>query len=431
MGVHVIRLPDVGEGVAEAEIVEWSVKPGDKVRADDILGAVMTDKATVEIPSPVDGEVNWLGGEVGEVVAVGSDFVKLTVEGEGAADDAPAAPTAKAEPAPVAAPEPSPKPEPEVAAREASPALSTRPVGAGAPRPEGEKPTASPAVRQRARDMGLDLRAVRGTGPAGRILHEDLDAYAHGSSSVGGGALVAARGLALAANTDVETIKVVGMRRKIAEKMAESKRRIAHFSYVEEVDVTALEELRAHLNDTRAHDQPKLTVLPLFIRALVAALRDFPQMSARYDDDAGVIEQFGAAHVGIATQTDNGLMVPVIRHAEARDIWDLAEAIKRLADAARSGKATREELTGSSITLTSLGPLGGVATTPVVNYPEVAIVGPNKIVTRPVWRDGEFVPRQIMNISSSFDHRVIDGADAAAFIQRIKQLVEHPATIFM
>jgi len=281
-------------------------------------------------------------------------------------------------------------------------------------------------VRQRARDMGLDLRAVRGSGPAGRILHEDLDAHAQG-----GGAPMSAGGAGLTPNTHVEEIKVIGLRRKIARKMQDTKRRIAHFTYVEEIDVTELESLRAHLNATRRDDQPKLTVLPFIIRALVAALRDHPQMSQRYDDEADVIHRYGAAHVGIAAQTPSGLMVPVIRHAEARDIWDIATEIKRLSEAARSGKATREELSGSSITVTSLGRMGGIVTTPVVNHPEVAIIGINKITTQPVWRDGAFVPRQMMNLSSSFDHRVIDGWDAAAFIQRMKALIEHPATVFM
>jgi len=416
MGVHVIKLPDVGEGVAEAEVVEWTVKPGDTVRADDILGAVMTDKATVEIPSPVDGEVTWLGGEVGEVLAVGCDFVKLAVKGDGNASEEAAAPTA-------------PAPEPEAAQAVAAPASAavTAPVRSvgGAPRPEGEKPMAAPAVRQRARDMGLDLRAVRGSGPAGRILHEDLDAHAQSGASVSSG------GAGLVPNTHVEEIKVIGLRRKIARKMQDTKRRIAHFTYVEEIDVTELESLRAHLNATRREDQPKLTVLPFIIRALVAALRDHPQMSQRYDDEADVIHRYGAAHVGIAAQTPSGLMVPVIRHAEARDIWGIATEIKRLSEAARSGKATREELSGSSITVTSLGRMGGIVTTPVVNHPEVAIIGINKITTQPVWRDGAFVPRQMMNLSSSFDHRVIDGWDAAAFIQRMKALIEHPATVFM
>ncbi len=437
MGDYVFKLPDVGEGIAEAEIVEWNVKPGDLISEDDVLGAVMTDKATVEIPSPVAGKIVWLAGDPGATIAIGSDFVKLDVSGAGnvRADAPPPPVAAPAEPpsAPVPVPAPKPEPEPPVASVSAPARAATTPPRraaaprAGLPRPEGEKPIASPAVRLRAREMGVDLRSVRGTGPAGRISHEDLDDFAIDMAAPA----VAGRGGGLVADTSAEEIAVIGLRRKIAAKMQESKRRIPHITIVEEIDVTEIEALRAQLNETKREDRPRLTLLPLIMRSIVAALRDFPKMSAHFDDDAGLIRQYGAAHIGIATQTPAGLVVPVVKHAEARDLWDCAIEVKRLADAAREGKATREELSGSTITITSLGPMGGLVTTPVINHPEVAIVGVNKIAVRAVYQDGGFVPRKIMNLSSSFDHRVIDGWDAAAFVQRLKTLIEHPATIFM
>jgi 2-oxoisovalerate dehydrogenase E2 component (dihydrolipoyl transacylase) len=275
--------------------------------------------------------------------------------------------------------------------------------------------------------MGADLRYVHGTGPAGRITHQDLDDYAYGA----GAPAVAVKGGGLVADTSIEEIAVIGLRRKIAAKMQEAKRRIPHITYVEEIDVTEIEALRTHMNETRREDQPKLTLLPFLMRAIVVGLRDFPKMSAHFDDEAGIVRQYGAAHIGVAAQTPTGLVVPVVKHAEARDVWECALEVKRLADAARDGRATREELTGSTITITSLGAMGGLATTPVINHPEVAIIGVNKIRVQPVYQNGGFVPRKIMNLSSSFDHRVIDGWDAAAFVQRIKTLLEHPATIFM
>jgi len=422
MGEYVFKLPDVGEGIAEAEIIDWNVKPGDIVSEDDILGSVMTDKATVEIPSPVAGTVLWLAADPGVTIAIGSDFVRLEVGGAGNAP-------VDTAPEPVSAPEPPIVPAPELKPEQSAPATPARTAAppSGLPRPEGEKPIASPAVRRRAREMGVDLRFVHGTGPAGRITHEDLDDFAAGNTSPA----AAATGGGLAANTSVEEIAVIGLRRKIAMKMQESKRRIPHITIVEEVDVTEVEALRAHLNQTKLEDQPRLTLLPFVMRSIVAALRDFPRMSAHFDDDAGIIRQYGAAHIGIATQTPAGLVVPVVKHAEARDLWDCAVEVRRLSDAARDGKAMRDELTGSTISITSLGPMGGLVTTPVINHPEVAIVGVNKISMRPVYQDGGFVPRKIMNLSSSFDHRVIDGWDAAAFVQRIKTLIEHPATLFM
>ena len=431
MGEHVIKLPDVGEGVAEAELVEWHVKVGDLVREDTVLAAVMTDKATVEIPSPVDGEILWLGAEIGEIIAVGSPLIRLKVEGEGTAP-----PVAEGKPAAEAARLPNEEPRPAAekavppkpAAKPAAPAAQKLAPAArpsfGAPRAEGERPVASPAVRLRAREAGVDLRQVPGSGPAGRITHEDVDAFiAHGPQ--------VARPTGLVENNSIEDIKVIGLRRKIAEKMSLSKSRIPHITYVEEIDVTALEELRATLNKEKRPDRAKLTLLPFLMRAMVRAIADQPNLNALFDDDAGIIHQHGGIHIGIAAQTPTGLVVPVVKHAEARDLWDCAAEVNRLAEAARTGTATREELSGSTITITSLGAMGGVATTPVINYPEVAIVGVNKMMVRPVWDGTQFIPRKMMNLSSSFDHRVVDGWDAAVFVQRIKTLLETPAMIFV
>lgn len=437
MAERIIKLPDVGEGVAEAELVEWHVKVGDMVREDSVLAAVMTDKATVEIPAPADGTVSWLGAEVGETVAVGSPLIKLDVAGEAAGDEtleatprleapeeAPAEETGEheAEPEPPPA-KPEPKPEP-AKPRAPPPARAAPDAGtAGAPRPEGERPLASPAVRRRAREAGVDLRQVPGTGPAGRIAHEDLDLF------IARGRQPAVAGLKR--NTEVEEIKVVGLRRRIAERMALAKARIAHITYVEEIDVTALEELRGRLNAEKAADRPRLTMLPFLMRAIVKAVAEQPMVNAHYDDEANVIHRHGGIHIGVATQTDAGLMVPVVRHAEARDLWDCARELNRLVEAAKDGSAARDELSGSTITVTSLGALGGIASTPVINPPEVAIVGVNKMEMRPVWDGQQFVPRKMMNLSSSFDHRVIDGWNAAVFVQRIKTLLETPAMIFL
>ncbi len=437
MGEYVIKLPDVGEGVAEAEIVEWEVSVGDVVQEDAVLAAVMTDKATVEIPSPVDGRIIWLGAEPGDVMSVGAPIIKLEVDGEGNSTEEsiskpqtaePEAPnSAKAEKKPsgkegqsfVVEP---PKTKVEIEKPSAS-QVRKQPVGPA--RAEGEKPIASPAVRKRAQDGGVDLRQVAGTGPAGRITHEDLDAYFDGSSVA-----VHAKG-GLVPNTLVSEVKVVGLRRKIAEKMSISKSRIPHITIVEEVDMTALEELRTTLNKNRSEDHPKLTLLPFLMRALVKAVAEQPNLNAIFDDEAGVVHQYGGVHIGMAAQTPNGLVVPVIKHAEARDVWGCAAEVNRLAAASKAGTATREELSGSTITITSLGPLGAIATTPVINHPEVAILGVNKMAVRPMWDGTDFVPRKMMNISSSFDHRVIDGWDAAVFVQRIKSLLETPAMIFM
>ncbi|MFD2207694.1 dihydrolipoamide acetyltransferase family protein [Kiloniella antarctica] len=429
MGTFVIKLPDVGEGVAEAEIVEWEVAIGDVVQEDAVLAAVMTDKATVEIPSPVDGRVIWLGAEPGDVMAVGSPIIKLEVDGEGNVVDQGEAKFEKAEPVDVVQAvqdsafvvEP-PKKKITIEKPSAAPA---RQATIGPIRAEGEKPIASPAVRKRAMDAGVDLRQVTGTGPAGRISHEDLDVYFDGS------AVKVHSGNGHIANTSVTDVKIVGLRRKIAEKMSISKSRIPHITIVEEVDMTALEELRGMLNKKKTEEQSKLTLLPFLMRALVKAVSEQPNLNAIFDDENGVVHQYGGVHIGMAAQTPNGLVVPVIKHAEARDVWGCAAEVNRLATAAKAGTATREELSGSTITITSLGPLGAIATTPVINHPEVAILGVNKMAIRPMWDGTDFVPRKMMNISSSFDHRVIDGWDAAVFVQRIKGLLETPAMIFM
>ena len=455
MGIHVIKMPDLGEGIAEVEVVAWHVKPGDTVKEDQVLADVMTDKATVEIPSPVNGTVTSLGGKLGEAMAVGAELIRLEVEGAGNFKGDSPAPASRQQAATTAAragggatvdefiPVTVAQPETVVttvtSADDAAPAKAAPPVsspthaaafGASAPahhgRAPGEKPLAAPAVRQRAWDMGVELQYVTGSGPAGRITHADLDAYV-------------ARGQAKAAEGDrryaplegEQAMPVIGMRRKIAEKMAEAKRRIPHFTYVEEIDVTELEALRVQLNARYAGSRPKLTLLPLIMRAVVLAIRQYPSVNARFDDEANIVTTYNPVHLGIAAQTDAGLMVPVVRNAEARDPWSAAAEVARLAEAARLGKALREELTGSTITITSLGALGGIVTTPVINRPEVAIVGVNRIIDKPVILNGAMVARKTMNLSSSFDHRVIDGMVAAQFIQTIRGYLECPATLFV
>ncbi|KGJ93944.1 dihydrolipoamide acetyltransferase family protein [Colwellia psychrerythraea] len=462
MSNFLIEVPDIGEGIAEVEVVEWSVALGATIEEDDVLCVVMTDKATVEIPSPVDGTITWQACQAGDMIAVGADFVKLQVVGEGnyvpghksTGSDNNKAMTTKSTSDTCAA-----KEETTIAATEPTPVTVASPVKAStkaafvkpvinsqkkstaqintstyskrsntaAPRPEGEKPLAAPAVRQRALNAGINLNYVCGSGPAQRITHDDLDAFISGQSS----AIMATTSATPMANQSIDEVKVIGLRRKIAAIMQDTMQRIPHFTYVEEIDVSELEKLRAKLNKERSESQAKLTILPFIIKALVIALKDYPQMSARFDDDDNIIYHYGAAHIGIATQTDNGLVVPVIKHAETLDLWQSANEVKQLSTAARNGKATREELSGSTITITSLGPMGGIVTTPVINSPEVAIIGINKIAKRPVWQDGGFVPRDMMNISSSFDHRVIDGWEATLFVQRIKSLLESPATLFM
>ncbi len=435
---HVIRVPDVGEGIAEVELVAWHVKPGDAVAEDQALADVMTDKASVEIPSPVAGHVLALGGEVGQMLAVGAELIRIEVAGEARARPAavphvptPAAkalagPTARpatpAAPATHATPAAAPKPVAPSAAVPPSKAAAAAP--APATRAAGDRAIASPALRRRAWEAGVDLKHVPASGVAGRIMQADLDAY------------LAARGnqpaatLRMPERHDEEVVPVIGLRRRIALQMQESKRRIPHFSYVEEVDVTDLEALRAALNTQWAATRGRLTPLPLLMRAVVLALREHPALNARFDDEAGSITRHGAVHMGVATDTRHGLLVPVVRHAEARTVWEMAAEVARLAEAARAGRATRAELSGSTITLSSLGALGGIVSTPVINRPEVAIVGVNRIVERPMLRGSAVVARQMMNLSSSFDHRVIDGIDAARFIQTVRSLLETPALLF-
>ena len=400
MGRFVFKLPDVGEGTAEAEVVAWHAAVGDFIEEDAPLVDVMTDKATVEITSPVRGKVLSISAQPGEMATVGAPLVEL--ETEDAEDEEFAGKVTEVTPGP------------DARIAEAAP----EPQAPLAPRSPGAE--AAPAVRSRAEALGIDLASLHGTGPRGRITHADLDAALTTGSSA----------RSPAASRADEQVKVMGLRRRIAEKMAESKRRIPHFGYVEDVDVTELEALRRHLN--HAHpDRPRLTLLPFLMQAVVKAAAAFPQINARYDDEAGIVTRSGAVHIGIAVQTEAGLMVPVVRNAGGRDLWGHASELSRLAKAARDGAAARDELSGSTITITSLGPLGGISHFPVINHPEVAILGPNKIVDRPVVLNGQVVVRQMMNISSAFDHRVVDGQEAAEFIQRIKALLEHPGALFL
>jgi 2-oxoisovalerate dehydrogenase E2 component (dihydrolipoyl transacylase) len=438
------RLPDIGEGIAEAEIVAWHVKVGDRVEEDQGLADMMTDKATVEMESPVSGTVLALAGEVGDQVPIGSTLVVIETEGEVAAEPE-AAPVSGAVEEQIEAENPGVE---EVVEAPAA-AVASAPAQAGAqsqgadgdatPSPAktgdtGPRPSpgnesgahrahvlASPAVRARAKDLGVDLGEVKHDGQ--HVRHADLDAYLRYSAGQGYHAPHASR-----ARED-QPVKVIGMRRRIAENMAASKRAIPHFTYVDEIDVTALEDMRGDLNANRGN-RPKLTMLPFLIVAICRTIPDFPMLNARYDDEAGVVTRHGSVHLGMATQTDAGLMVPVIRDAQDKNVWQLASEIGRLAEAARTGKATSQELSGSTLTVTSLGPLGGIATTPVINRPEVAIIGPNKIVERPVFRGDDIVRAKLMNLSISCDHRVVDGWDAASYVQAVKKLLETPVLLF-
>lgn len=412
MSQFVFKMPDLGEGTVDAEIVAWHTKPGDAVTEDQLIVEVMTDKAAVEVPAPVSGKVLSITGSPGDKVAVGSPLIVFEVGAvlDAATAAAPAADAAKAvspaAAAPAAAAEPMPIPAKPAAAAARSSRIMT-----------------SPANRRRAREAGVDLASVTGSGPGGRIVRGDLDAL------LSAPAPRAAPARAL--SDDVIETKVIGVRRVIAERMSEAKRTIPHFAYVEEIDVTELEALRVHLNGTRPKDAASMSFLPLVIAALTRVLEEFPQCNVLYDAERNVLKRYRAVHVGIATQTPDGLKVPVVRHADAKPLWTIASEIRKLAERARSNKATREELSGSTITVTSLGKLGGIASTPIINAPEVAIIGLNKAVERPVVHGGAVVVRRIMNISSSFDHRFVDGYDAAAMIQSLKQLLEHPATIFI
>jgi 2-oxoisovalerate dehydrogenase E2 component (dihydrolipoyl transacylase) len=396
------KMPDLGEGTVDAEIVAWHTKPGDVVSEDQLIVEVMTDKAAVEVPAPVSGRVVSVTGAPGDKIAVGSPLIVFELT-DGAAAPAPAASTA----APAIASTP---------AATAAPEAATAPAPAVPVARQGRVMT-SPANRRRAREAGIDLTTVAGSGPGGRIMRADLQ--------------TAAPRQAIAHAADTTEIKVIGLRRLIAERMSEAKRNIPHFAYVEEVDVTELESLRVHLNHSRAKDAGSLSYLPLVVMALTRVLESFPQCNVLYDAARGVLIRHRAVHVGIATQTPDGLKVPVVRNAQALGLWEVAAEIRRLAERARANKATREELVGSTITVTSLGKLGGIASTPIINAPEVAIIGLNKAVERPVVHQGTVAVRRIMNLSSSFDHRFVDGYDAAAMIQALKERLEHPATIFI
>ncbi|MDP4575048.1 dihydrolipoamide acetyltransferase family protein [Qipengyuania sp. G39] len=436
MAKFTFNMPDIGEGIAEAEIVQWHKQVGDTVQEDEEFVDMMTDKATVPMESPVNGKILEIAGGEGDMVSIGSMLVVIDVEGE-VPDEVAEENDAAAEATPAPAPKDeeveerieveNPDPSDADDAMAADPSPPPAPSPTPAPKPEAKADTkvlATPAVRKRAKDLGVDLAQVK---PAedGRVRHGDLDQFLSYNSGYG----------SAAPTREDEEKKVIGMRRRIAENMAASKRNIPHFSYVEEVDVTDLEELRAQLNANRG-DKPKLTILPMLITAICKTLPDFPMINARYDDEAGVVTRYGAVHMGMAAQTDAGLMVPVIKNAQAQNLWQLANEISRLADAARNGTAKSEEMQGGTLTVTSLGPLGGVATTPVINRPEVAIIGPNRIIERPMYVIGSdgaerIEKRKLMNISISCDHRVVDGWDAASFVQALKKLLEAPALILV
>ena len=426
MGKFEFKLPDIGEGVVEGEIVEWMVAVGDTVKEDDPILSVMTDKATVEIPAPCDGTVASLVGDAGDIIPVGGICIVFDVEGEGNASAASEEKEETVEPVETV-------PEPVV---EETPApVKTAPAAAPATaapvqRAAGTKALASPAVRQRARAANIDLQLVAGSGPAGRISHADLDRHIAGGAT-GATASMPIGGVPKVARTGTEDIKVIGLRRKIADGMMASYSTIPHFSYFEEVDITELESLRQHLNATRPDGAPKLTYLPFIMQALVKALAQRPECNALYDDEAGVVTRHEAIHLGIATQTDRGLYVPVVKHVEAMDIWQSAAEMTRVTQATRDGKAGVEDLSGSTFTITSLGRLGGLGATPIINKPEVGILGVHNAKDRPVVKNGQIVVRRIMNLSSSWDHRVVDGHDGATLVQLIKSYLEHPATIFM
>jgi 2-oxoisovalerate dehydrogenase E2 component (dihydrolipoyl transacylase) len=414
-GQYTFKMPDLGEGTVEAEIVRWYVQPGDVVSEDQAIVEVMTDKASVEVPAPVGGRVLAVTGTPGDKVAVGSPLIIFEIAALAAGPVAPGhAPAAENIAKPTDAP---------------GPANTAKSANTAAP--AHTRVMASPANRRRAREAGLELSNVVGSGPRGRILQSDILAASTRAGRASAALPAAPRPSPGVAPSPTTEIKVIGLRRLIAERMSEAKRTIPHFAYVEEVDVTELESLRRHLNDTRKTDGAGLTYLPLVLLALTRTLKTFPQCNALYDAQRGMLVRHAAVHAGIATQTPDGLKVPVVRHAERLTLWGLAAEIRRLSERARLNQSTREELTGSTITVTSLGKLGGIASTPVINMPEVAIIGLNKAVERPVVQGGAIVVRRIMNLSSSFDHRFVDGYDAAAMIQTLKEYLEHPATIFI
>jgi len=440
MANFVFKLPDIGEGVVEGEVVQWHVSVGDTVSEDDPIVDVMTDKATVTIPSPTSGVISSLSGGVGDMIAVGTTLLEINTGEEGSdggessdGDKLPESPAPAAAPAPAPAPAPAAAPAPAPApAPAAAPAAAPAPAPAAAPAAAPSKSStgrvlASPAVRKRARENDVDLSTVRGSGPAGRVRHADLDAFI-----AAGGAVSGAPPMAYSVKrTEVTQVKVVGLRRKISEQMSISKSRIPHFSYFEEVDITELESLRQALNSTKDETQPKLTYLPFIMLALAKIMPDHPECNAHFDDEAGVVNRQGAVNLGIATQTERGLYVPVVKHVESMDIWNAASEMQRVSGSARAGSASLDELTGSTFTITSLGREGGLGATPIINHPEVSILGVHKAREMPVVKDGKIVIRRIMNLSSAFDHRVVDGADGASLIQHLKRMLENPALIFM
>jgi len=423
MSEFIFKLPDLGEGTVESEIAEWMVKVGDTVKEEDPICSMLTDKAAVELSSPVDGKVKSLAGEIGEVVAVGAPLIVFETAGELTDNERKVASPKKAEPA---------------ERKPASPASIAEPKAAEISGPSeapasNEKVRTSPSIRRMARETGVDLSQVSGTGPRGRILKEDLDAYCNqkGPAAAAGKISSPAASGGLRRAVGSTEIKVIGLRRKIAERMELANREIPQISYVEEVDITALESLRVFLNNKAGARGDSLTLLPFIGVALVRALAEFPQCNAHFDKERNVIIRHHAVHLGIATQTDDGLKVPVVRHAEARSLQDLSAEIRRVSAAARDNSAKREELSGSTITITSLGKMGGIVTTPIINLPEVSIIGVNKAVDRPMVENGQIVIRRMMNLSSSFDHRFVDGYDAAAIIQSLKGYLEQPASIFI
>ena len=455
MSRYVFKLPDLGEGTVEAEIVGWRVKPGDEVSEDDVLVEVMTEKAAVEVPAPVTGKIVSTSGQPGDMIAVGAELVVL----ETAAAASTAAPNAASGAASTSSPAKPAVPAPAVAAPAAAganggaitraqpgqekPALAAVGNGAAASAADAKhRVLTSPAIRRKAKEAGIDLRQVAGSGHQGRIVRQDLEAYAAARSSARSSSMAAVTSLPAAPSAaagaraarpsgGTEEIKVIGLRRLIAQRMSDAKRNIPHFSYVEEVDVTELETLRRHLNTKLEPGTPALTYLPFLALALVRVLEDFPQCNAHYDAERGVLVRYRAVHLGVATQTPEGLKVPVVRDTQLRSLWDVATEMRRVTEAARTNRATREELGGSTITLTSLGKLGGIASTPIINAPEVSIIGINRAAERPVVIGGAIMVRRMMNLSSSFDHRFVDGYDAAAMIQALKERLEHPATIFV
>jgi len=413
MSEYIFKLPDLGEGTVESEIAEWFIAVGDQVTEEDLVGTMMTDKAAVELSSPVSGKVLRLAGEPGDIVAVGAPLVVFET-------DATVEVPARQEAAPAGNGAAAPAATTEIAE------VVDEPVAADA-EPHTRVMT-SPAIRRRAKELGIELSLVPGSGPGGRITRKDFDQYIERQAIAGAPSASAIAATPVPESTE---IKVIGLRRIIAERMSESKREIPHFAYVEEIDITELEGLRKHLNSKNDDRSARLTLLPFLGLALMRALRDFPQCNTTYDKARNVLVRHGPVHLGVATQTPDGLKVPVVHHAQSLSLDSLSAAIKRVSLAARDNSAKKEELSGSTITVTSLGKLGGIVSTPVINQPEVAIIGVNRAVERPVVVDGQVTVRLMMNLSSSFDHRFVDGYDAAAMIQSIKEMLEHPATIFL